>query len=339
MECNPSCFSEGSKKISMKKALNLLIIYLSFMIIGLIAGTFLYSFYLNLQNFTAGNEIHFFSAAELYKAIFYVAFCLVLLICPLIACYRIRHPAGLSQTLVYIFICLLNWGIVFPSLYKLNKICDSHFLVQSQENDLTKGYFRKVGNRVYYFTKDFDFNDYGKKESQAVIIDTRGDGRIFTDDVEEDSNLDLIKKARPYKEIQIKETFSNTFFSLPVSFKILTGEQKKAFDKGLLPYISFLSLALLLCSLYALSNVFEWKLINSCIIFSGSFLILLANSVYYLPVLLSLKRTLTNNVLIKSLENIIDDPLIFVLNILFSFIFLLIGIIRFFVHLHAKKVR
>ena len=78
----------------MKKALKLFVIYLIVLITGTVLGTVLYSFYLNLLGFIAGREIKFFTDQELFKSAFYVMFCMLLLVLPLISYYRIRHPGG-----------------------------------------------------------------------------------------------------------------------------------------------------------------------------------------------------------------------------------------------------
>ncbi len=328
----------------MKKALNLLIIYLLFFLTGLFFGTFLYSFYLNLLNFIAGQENHFFSGQDLYKAIFYVAYCLIFLICPLVSYYRVRHPGGLPQTIVYLVLCLLTWLVFFPCLYKLNNFCDRHFSFEVEDNSLSSGYFRQADDEVYYFTNDFRTVAGGAKEADAVIINTgdkvSGDGddsSVSLQKVKDGKDFILRQKAEPYNDVLVKDAFNHNGISLPVSFKILVEKLKQSFDDGFGSYLAFLSFALLLCSVYALSSFFEWKLMNTCLLVFVTYSILVVNSFYYLPVLQVLKTKLTSNVAMEKLGNYINDPLIFVINILFTIAFLVVGIIKFAVHKHGKK--
>ncbi len=323
----------------MKKAINLLIIYLVILLAGLLIGTFLYSFYLNLMDFVAGRDIKFFEDKDLYRAIFYIAYCLVFFICPLISYYRIRHPGGIPQSIAYIFICLVTWLLLFPGLYKLNEFCDRHFSPERPEITLSKGYFREVGNKVYYFTEDFSKNQEDQFTANAVIIDVNEYGDVYFDQVVEDENLDLLKAASPYKEILIKETFAEKILNLPYNMKLLIEHQKQAWDDGFFTYLGFLSVALVICSLYGITSFFEWKLINVSILFISYFMILVINSVYYMPILTELKNRLLSNVLITKLGRHINDPLICVINLLFTLIFVVAGIIKFVLHKHAKKAK
>ena len=321
----------------MKKAINLLFTYLLFLLAGLIIGTFLYSFYINLQDFVAGREISFFSDGELYKSVFHIAYCMVFLICPLIAYYRIRHPGGIPQTIAYIILCLITWFALFPGIYKLNQFCDKYFLKESQKTYLSEGYFRQIGNKVYYFTNEFSPDENGDVSASAVVIDISDLGKVYFDTIVDDGNLELLNAASPYKEILVKETFSESLMSLPLDMNLLVAKQKEAFDTGFLSYLGFLTIALVICAMYGLTTFFEWKLINVSILTFGELFILVVNSIYYMPVLIDFKLRLISNVLIQKLGHVINDPLIFVINLLFTFIFVVIGVIKFVLHVHGKK--
>lgn len=321
----------------MKKAINLLFTYLLFLLAGLIIGTFLYSFYINLQDFVAGRDITFFSDGELYKSVFHIAYCLIFLICPLISYYRIRHPGGIPQTIAYIILCFITWFALFPGIYKLNQFTDKHFAKESQTTYLSEGYFRQIGNKVYYFTNDFEPDENGEVSASAVVIDISNYGKVYFDKITDDGDLDLLKAANPYKEILVKETFSETLISLPLDLNLLVAKQKEAFNSGVVPYLSFLTIALVICALYGLTTFFEWKLINVSILFFGELLILVVNSIYYMPILVDFKLRLISNVLIQKLGHVINDPLIFVINLLFTFLFIVIGVIKFVLHVHGKK--
>lgn len=327
----------------MKKALNILITYIVFFIAGLVAGTLLYSCYLNLLNFVIGREIHFFADAELYQSVFYVAYCLILLICPFVTFYRIRHPGGVPQTIAYILICLINWGLLFPGVYKLNKICDRHFNFEVEEAGLTKGYFREDGDTIYYFTKDFepDFKNYsfGSEQASAIIIDKSENGGVTYSQVTDDKEFPLNKDSKPYKEVLIKENFEETKFSVPIDFHVLINQMKKNYDNGIIPYLIFLTFGLVISTIYGVSTFFEWKLINTSLLFFASVSVYTVNSVYYLPILEKLKDRLNSNVVIDNLGNYIHDPLIFLINVLFALFFVITGIIKFIVHIHGKKNR
>ena len=136
----------------MKKALKLALIYLIVLILGTLAGTVLYSFYLNLLGFIAGRDITFFKDEELFKSLFYVLFCMQIFILPLISYYRIRRPGGTLQLIVYIILCLLTWALLMPATLKLRDYCNRKFSFEKRTESLSPNYFRKVDSEVYYFT-------------------------------------------------------------------------------------------------------------------------------------------------------------------------------------------
>ena len=103
----------------MKKALKLAVIYLIILIFGTVLGTLLYSLYLNLLGFVSGREISFFSDEELFKSVFIVMPCMLIFIIPVISYYRIRHPGGILQLIVYMVLCLLTWALLMPLTFKL----------------------------------------------------------------------------------------------------------------------------------------------------------------------------------------------------------------------------
>ena len=116
----------------MKKAINLIITYLLLLFIGWILGSVIYSIYLNSLNYVSGNRIKFFSLTDLVQSGIYVAYCLIFFICPVISYYRGRHPAGISQTIAYVLICLFTWGVLFPGVYYTNKAVEKKIKLDNQ---------------------------------------------------------------------------------------------------------------------------------------------------------------------------------------------------------------
>lgn len=321
----------------MKKALNLIFAYFVFLIGGIIAGTFIYNFYLNVIQYVAGSEVDLFNKADLFKSFFFIAYCSVFLICPVVSYYRIRHPAGLSQTIAYILICVITWGILLPGVYKLEDICNSKFHFDSQRVPLSAGYFRKVDNRIYYFTKEFQSEDYSRGESTAVIIDTAENGKVRYENLKDYDTAEFNRKASPFREIMIKENFSEKTVSIPIDFNLLILNTKKSIDGGLVSFLFFLSLALIICSLYGITNFFDWKLLNSVLLFFGVMLILLVNTAYYFPVFDAVKSKITNNNFFIFLGKFTTEPLLSVINLIFMIMFIVVGIVKFAVHKHGNK--
>lgn len=321
----------------MKKALNLLFAYFVFLIGGIIAGTFVYNFYLNVIQYVTGNEIDLFNKADLFESFFFISYCTIFLICPIVSYYRIRHPAGISQTIAYCIICVITWGLLLPGVYKIENICTQKFQFVEHRTPLSSGYFRKVDNKIYYFTKDFQSSDYTRGETSTIIIDTSENGKVNFENVKDYDTAEFNRKAKPFREIMIKKTFSEKTVSIPIDFNLIIMNAKKSMDGGLISFLFFLSISLIICSLYGLTNFFDWKLLNSVLLFFGVMLIFLINTSYYLPVFDAVKFKITNNNFFHLLGRFTDEPLLFVINIFFMISFIVIGIVKFAVHKHGKK--
>lgn len=321
----------------MKKALKLITTYFLILIIGLLFGTIMYSFYLNVINFVAGTENVLFSFSELVRSGIYVAYCLIFLICPVISYYRLRHVAGFSQIIAYVIICLFTWLVLFPGVYSLDKLYEKYSSEVDATTYLSKGFFRPGDEKVYFFTKDLDNkNDYSPN---TVVIDTSENGEVTFENIKDDFNFELNRLSEPYREIQIKKSFHMRGNSIPVNFKVLIYIAKRNFSESFLSYLAFLSLAVSICILFCFSTFFEWRLINTTFIFFMTSLILSVNTFYYSYAFLPFKNKLTDNRFFDMLGKYISDPLIFVANNLFTLIFVIIVIVRFMAKKHKNKDR
>ena len=324
----------------MKKALKLALIYLLMLILGTVLGTLLYSLYLNLLSFVAGCEITFFTDDELFRSLFYVMFCTELLILPLISYYRIRHPGGVLQLIVYIVLCLLTWIVVIPCSFTLRDFCTTRFTSTNTREYLSPNYFRKVDDTVYYFTTEFNTPVQGRiPEASAIVIDTSEDGDVAFKTVGDFPGLSLNKEALPFREIQLKKIFGEDENPVPVDFKILNSKINAAYKGGLAHWLTLLSFVLLLCSVYGITNFFDWRLLNTVILFITTALILCLNSMYFTPQFDSLKARIMDNSFFRFLGGIVSEPILVIINIFFTLIFIVTGIIRFAVRKHAKKAR
>lgn len=321
----------------MKKAINLIITYLLLLFIGWILGSVIYSIYLNSLNYVSGNRIKFFSLTDLVQSGIYVAYCLIFLICPVISYYRGRHPAGISQTIAYVLICLFTWGVLFPGVYYTNKAVEKKIKLDNQSVYLSEGYFRAGADKIYLFTKPFDdYNNFGLSTS-GVVIDTTENGTVKIEKELYERKLEIKKHAYPYKEVQQKDYFAMKGKPIPVDFALLINKAKTSFENGFFRYLNFLSLALLICILYGISNFFEWRLLNTTLIFFITTIILSINSIYYSSALLQVKHRIMQLSFFQMLNQKIDEPIIFVLNNFITLVFVIIGIVRLILKTHKGK--
>ena len=322
----------------MKKALKLALIYLIVLILGTIAGTVLYSFYLNLLGFIAGRDITFFKDEELFKSLFYVLFCMQIFILPLISYYRIRRPGGTLQLIVYIILCLLTWALLMPATLKLRDYCNRKFSFEKRTESLSPNYFRKVDSDVYYFTREFNVAAQGRAaEAPAVIIDTTESGGVEYKTVADYPSLALNRKAAPFREVQLKNIFGEDESPVPIDFRLLYSMISGAYFGGFGHLLTLISFVLLLCSVYGITNFFEWRLLNAVMLFITTALILCLNSLYFAPQFAAIKARIMSNGFFRAFGGIVSEPILFILNCIFALIFISSGIIKYAVRNHVKK--
>ena len=323
----------------MKKALKLALIYLILLVTGTILGTLVYTLYLNLLEFINGQEITFFSDGDIYKAFFYIFYCMLIVICPVISYYRIRHPGGVLQFIVYVVLCILTWFVIFPCFMQFNEFCNSRFSFEKDKEYLSSNYFRRIDDRVYYFTKDFEEDFTGMAETSAIIIDMNESGDIQFKTVTSFPSEEFISKARPFNEYQLKKIFANDSSIIPIDFHTIIAMGTTAYRLGLPYLLTLFSFVLLLSSVYGLTNFFDWRLINAVMLFIFAACILAVNSLYYEPFFDGIKQRLGNYSFFATCRKVISEPLLFVMNCGTALIFILAGIIKIAVRHHAAKVR
>ena len=112
-----------------------------------------------------------------------------------------------------------------------------------------------------------------------------------------------------------------------------------AYWGGLSHLLTLLSFVLLLCSLYGITNFFDWRLLNAIMIFIITALILCFNSIYFMPMFEPIKNRLTNNGFFTAFGRVVNEPLLFTINCIFALLFIITGIVNFAVRKHAKKAR
>lgn len=321
----------------MKKALKLLLMYFVLLFSIIILGTLIYAIHLNIQNFIVGTENRLFNNMDLLRSVFFVSFCALLLICPFVSYYRGRHTGGISQTIVYIVLVLVTWGVFFPGLTLLSKFYETRHKAYVVEAPLSGGYFRSTGNNVYYFTRDFYSNPITFDDTTTVIINTENNGSVSVEKIKDTPDFELYAAAEPYKDILIRNTFQKEGVPYSVNFSAIIDYARYNFSRGWTFYLGFCSLGLLLASVYALTGLFKWRLINSCFIVVATIISFTFNSLYLDGVMGKLVGKVEQIGFIAFLSKIFSDPFLVLVNVIFSLAFIITGIITMSVRNHHKK--
>ena len=327
--------------IVMKKTLNLVIMYFASLIFGLAFGTLMYAMFLNLLSYVAGDNLRLFTTEVLYHSFSYISFCVIFLACPLVAFYRIRHPGGISQTIIFLILCFVTWIVILPLNCKLCDYLDKNYPFATEESYLSKDYFRHVDNEVYYFTNDFTYSNGGMKADAVIIQTEKDDDYVMFGPVRDSNAFKLNTKAAPFREILVRESFRGRLSPSFVNFRALAVGGRyafsRAFDDGILTFLFYLSFALALCSVYLLTNLFDWRLLTTTLFFLLTSLILSLNSGFFSPWLGTISQQPGGNAIYDFLAKWHPEPLVFVANCLLALIFTVIWIVGLVIKNHTQK--
>ena len=310
----------------MKKAFRLVLTYFLFLVLGTALGMFFYYVYLHLQDSVAGQQAVFFQKEALLRALFYVLGVLLLFICPVMVYVRISNKGGIAHFITFILLSCATWGVLIPLLgHYEDKV---FYNTKDSTKMLTGGYFRENGDKVYYFTEDYNKNPY--IDSTAIIIDKTQDGTVEIEKIKPSRDFILFRDSAPYSDIILKNTFNESETESIISFSLILEHARNAFLKGWTFWLGFLSLGFLMISLYGVAEMFRWRLLNSGFLMIMTFAILTANTLYYHPVVSSFRRQYINNKgFFIFLGKYMDDPLLVLANLTLSLVFIVIGIVRF----------
>lgn len=323
----------------MKKAMKFLLMYFVLLLSFICIGTIIYSIFINVTDFVAGTEINLFNNQDLLISLLYVSYCVLFLIMSFLCYYRIRHNGGIGQVIVYIFLVILTWGVLFPGVIFIERKVNSKNIYTKVQKPLTGNYFRKTGNKVYYFTRDFYSNPINFDDTTTVIIDTSENGGMSVEKIYDSPDFELYENGAPYRDILIKENFSKTNFFSNIGFKVLIQEGKQAFAKGWTFYLGFCSLGILLGAIFALCGLFKWKLLNLCYVICSTASVLVFNTLFIKGFFDPFLNSINSSNLINLLRNVFSEPVLFMINVLFSLILIITGIIIFAVRTHRQKAR
>lgn len=310
----------------MKKAIKILLIYFVYLLLIILFGTIFYMAFLGAVNTTAGNKMVIWNPELFSKTFFFICVCAVSLICPFVICYRIRYRSGLVQTLIYLLVCVINWGILFPIVItQADKA--GYEEIQAINKVNSANYFRSTGKEIYYFTEDL-VEDGAAVPS--IVITPQNQKAVEYKDVSADENFVLFKQAAPYNDIFTKDAFPQEFLFSYIDTRVLLKNAALCLGKGWNFWLGFLSIALVISSLYGLSNFFDWKLLDTALVIIMYVLILIFNTYYYSAAFMPFRAKYLSGSFFTALENVVENPPLVLFNLFFSILFTIIGIIKYF---------
>lgn len=321
----------------MKKALKMIFLYLFLLIACTVMGTALYCIYLNVSGSVTGIKINLFDTDVLLKSFFYIAACVIICIGPLVSFLCIRNNGGISRLITYIILSGLVWCLLLPLVIHFGKKYDfNNPSIESENVAFSADCFRKGEKKVYYFLEDMENNGtLYFPSAQAVVIDTDAFGTVSIKEIRNDPGFELNNISGNYRDVIVSESFEEDYVNLPINFHTIIGRAVNSVEQGWTFFLGFLSLGLLLCCLYGISRLFVWKLINSGFVIAVTTIILFINTFCTTsPFFSSLMEKINSTSFFAFLGQYMYEPFLVFLNLVFSIIVILVGVIGF---IHRKK--
>lgn len=315
----------------MAKALKLIIKYISYLVIGTIAGSLLYTMYFNLLNFVPDGIKQKILFGDFLRNFFKVLSYFIFIVTPLIICHKLKRKSSVFQCLAFILLSGISWIILLPLSVKTYNKLEDRFPLERKFNPLSKDEFRQYENQVYYFSTDYnpDSKDSEINEIPSVVINTDdSEGFVKVEKIPESKDFELVKAAGPYRDILIKNAFSSKKQNL-LNVENILRKLNLAMEKGWTFLLGFMSLGFVLCAIYGLSNLSSWRLVNSANVIFITLAVILVNANYSEAAGNFLRKSaLTNNRFFEFLSNYVDEPFLCLLNVITGLIFIIIGIVR-----------
>ena len=206
----------------MKKAFKLILTYFLTGILATAVGVIFYSVYLGIQKYVAGSDFVIFQKEDFLRALFYVISCVIMFICAVMTYVRISNRGSVPQFIVFVLLSAVTWAVLIPVKFKIeDKVL---YNVKDSSKVLTGGYFRQDGNKVYYFTTDYNANPH--INTSAIVIDTTETGQVTMESIAPSRDFVLFRNSAPYSDILIKNIFDEGNLSQPViSFSLIMNDR------------------------------------------------------------------------------------------------------------------
>lgn len=314
----------------MRKVISLIIDYFLILLVGLFIGLFIFLQYFNGINLVAGisvplaREVVIYGIFSTFPVLFLTTpFCLVL--------YKIRHRSNPKASLItFICLCLLNWCLFYPLILTFQNTALKTLPEESEIHDsftLSKGYFRKANDKLYYFKKTAKENS-----ADVILLNDKAEPSKFSEDYTLDlsDESEFHKSTSPYRDPLIKESLTDIPYYVIEVFKSIKIQAFNAWKNGFISWACFISIGFALASVYGLIRMSSWRMINALLTLTLSGLVIWFNHFYFSPFNENIRRFFQSlfydgGHLGFFLERNIEFPLMLI-NIIFGLVFIIIGI-------------
>lgn len=320
----------------MRKIISLILDYFCTLLVGFAVGMFIFVQYSDSVSLVAGER--FFISKEMIVSGFFSVLPIIFLLLPLaLILYKIRHKSNpVSSFITFILLSLANWFAFFPITLKIQTQFEKNLFEKNyvaKQNDLTKGYFRQAGGKLYYFN-----NNSESDSADVLMIEDTSEPATFASEknIDISKNSEFAKAANPFRDSLTKETMTNIPYPIINVFSSIKLQAMRAWNYGFFSWICFCSLGFALCSLYSLIRFSSWRMINAlgALVLSG--IVIWFNDFYFSAANNSV-RNFFQSLFYEGghfnffIEKGIEFPL-FLINMLFWLIFTTIGIIIAILH-------
>lgn len=257
------------------RALMLLPRYILMLLVFIFIGEISFMLYYDTTELMAGRHILLFSGNALLQALTIVLPACMLSAGVMLGVHRVRHSGGgLLSIIVYILLGAATWFILFPALLAMTEgIKDCQSLAKKKA--LTGGYFRDYGEDTVYFSHDIE------TENTAAVFITGYEEAGDAVSIKRISLSQMQKDAAPFSDILVKGTVPSVAKWITDGFTHFVKRARNAQKRGILSWLSFSSIGVLLFSIYALSFCSRWRLMSVVIMLSMYAGVLSFNVLYF----------------------------------------------------------
>jgi hypothetical protein len=217
----------------------------------------------------------------------------------------------------------ITWFLLMPLCLHLRNSYIIKNETKIERTRLSEGYFREYDGLIYYYSKI-----YAPNLADGICIDVNNKG----DYVQTFKGAEVSQKNIGFTDSIIEESLK-----VPVSLKIVTSYMRifltkiqNIYNSGYLAWLCFCSLGLALSSVICLVNLSKWRLINFVYI-SFFYMGLFFFNVLVIDNTILSSVTMTFAKWIKFLPTEIN-PFLFVFNLSFYIITIIIGLILKLIH-------